>query len=442
MRLFLEVLIRGLELDKLFIFNNPNLKAGVILIIFFQAFTSTCFTQSNDYPYLNESYDFIRYDLNRFDFYGDKANYDHLYQLYDDLIRKGDGKMKIVHIGGSHIQADIYSDRMRQRLQTFHPGINGGRGFVFPYSIAGTNNPPNYRVRYSGRWESCRNVETKKQCSLGLSGITVSTSDTAASFSIKLSDQSVAEYDFDMIRIFSENDSSAFDLEVNTCCNITEVIENRELGYKLYKLDQYTDSVYLSVRKTNNLQHHFILYGLSLETEDPGVVYHSVGINGAKLTSYLRCNLLSEHLIALDPDWIILSIGTNDANSRYFKPEEYRQNYDSLISVINEAVPDAAILITVPNDSYLYRRYVNRNTEEVKKVIEQMAAKYNCGVWDFYTIMGGLNSINAWQQFNLAKRDGIHFTVSGYILIGDLFFDAFLRSYEDHLSEKKDTVIR
>jgi hypothetical protein len=32
MRLFLEVLIRGLELDKLFIFNNPNLKAGVILI--------------------------------------------------------------------------------------------------------------------------------------------------------------------------------------------------------------------------------------------------------------------------------------------------------------------------------------------------------------------------------------------------------------------------
>jgi lysophospholipase L1-like esterase len=147
-------------------------------------------------------------------------------------------------------------------------------------------------------------------------------------------------------------------------------------------------------------------------------------------------------LIALDPDWIILSIGTNDANSRYFKPEEYRQNYDSLISVITEAVPDAAILITVPNDSYLYRRYVNRNTDEVKKVIEQMAAKYNCGVWDFYTIMGGLNSINAWQQFNLAKRDGIHFTVNGYILIGDLFFDAFLRSYEDHLSEKKDTVIR
>lgn len=420
-----------------------KMKNGIrfILIIFFQAFTSTCFPQSYDYPYLNESYDFIRYDLNRFNFYGDKTNYILLYQLYDDLILKGDGKMKIVHIGGSHVQADIYSDRMRSRLQTFQPGMNGGRGFVFPYRIAGTNNPFNYRVRYSGKWESCRNTESNKQCSLGLSGISLTTSDTSASFSIKLSDQAVTEYDFNMIRIFSEYDSSAFSLEVNTCCNIVEVIENKELGYKLYKLDQYTDSVHLSVKKTDSLQHHFILYGLSMETDDPGVVYHSIGINGAKLTSYLRCNLLREHLIALDPDWIILSIGTNDAYSRYFNAEEYKQNYDSLISIITEALPDAAILLTIPNDSYLYRRYVNRNTEEVKKVIEQIAIKYNCSVWDFYTIMGGLNSIIAWQQFNLAKRDRIHFTVSGYILMGDLFFDAFLKSYEDHLNEKKVGII-
>lgn len=423
------------------VLKSPSLKAGVILIILFQVFASTSFTQSADYPYLNESYDFIRYDLNRFSFYGKHENYYNLFQLYENLILKGDGKMKIIHIGGSHIQVDIYSDRMRKRLQTFHPGINGGRGFIFPYRIAGTTNPSNYRVRYSGKWESCKNTEMYKQCPLGLSGITVATSDTNASFSIKLTDQSVTRYDFNMVRIFSKNDSSAFSLEVKTCCNIVEVIENKELGYKLYKLDQYTDSVHLSVKKEDSLQHHFILYGMSLETEDPGVVYHSIGINGAKLGSYLRCNLMKEHLKALDPDWIILSIGTNDAYSRYFKPDEYFQQYDSLVSMITEAIPDAAILLTVPNDSYLYRRYVNRNTEKVKEVIGQIASRYDCGVWDFYTIMGGLNSIIAWQHFNLASRDRIHFTVNGYLLIGDLFFDAFLRSYEDYLMERKVSLV-
>lgn len=421
--------------------KNFNLKSGIVLIILFQILTCISFSQSADYPYLNESYDFIRYDLNQFNFYGNHQNYIHLFQLYDNLILKGDGKLKIVHIGGSHIQVDIYSDRMRKRLQTFHPGINGGRGFVFPYRIAGTTNPSNYRVRYSGKWESCKNIEKNKQCSLGLSGITVTTRDTSASFSIKLTDRSATRYDFNMIRIFSENDSSAFSFEVNTCCNIIEVVENKELGYKLYKLDQYTDSVHLSLKKEDSLQHHFILYGMSLENEDPGVIYHSIGINGAKLNSYLRCNLMNKHLKALDPDWIILSIGTNDAYSRYFKPEEYFHQYDSLVSVITEAIPDAAILLTVPNDSYLYRRYVNRNTEKVKEVIRQIATRHNSGVWDFYTVMGGLNSIIAWQYFNLARSDRIHFTVNGYLLIGDLFFDAFLRSYEDYLAEMKGSGI-
>ena len=404
-----------------------------ILVIFFQAHALACFPQSYDYPYLHEAYDFIRYDLNRFTFYGDTGNFLHLFRLYSDLNLKGDGNMKIVHIGGSHIQADIYSDRMRKRLQTFLPGINGGQGFVFPYSIAGTNNPQGYRVAYSGKWESCRNVEKHRQCALGLAGISVTTSDTAASFSIKLSDRAFPEYDFNLIRIFFHNDRSAFTLQVNTRCTITDTIEDRKLGYILYKLDGYTDSVHLSVIKTDTLQDHFTFYGMSLETEDPGVVYHNIGINGAKITSYLRCNLLEDHLKALDPDWIILSVGTNDAYSRYFNAGEYMQNYDTLISVIKDAVPEAAILLTVPNDSYLYRKYINRNTEQVKQVIEKIAGIYNCGVWDFYTIMGGLNSIVVWQSAGLARKDRIHFTSNGYILIGDLFFDAFLRSYEHYL---------
>ena len=71
-------------------------------------------------------------------------------------------------------------------------------------------------------------------------------------------------------------------------------------------------------------------------------------------------------------------------------------------------------------------------------MIRELGRTYGCGVWDFYGIMGGLNSIVVWQQFGLAKRDRIHFTRNGYLLMGDLFFNAFLKSYDDYL-EKQPT---
>jgi hypothetical protein len=103
--------------------------------------------------------------------------------------------------------------------------------------------------------------------------------------------------------------------------------------------------------------------------------------------------------------------------------------------MIRAAVPDAAILLTVPNDSYLQRRYLNRNTQKVRDVIMSLAGEWDCGVWDFYSIMGGLNSIWVWNRYGLARRDRIHFTRKGYILMGDLFFNAFLRTYDDYIEQ-------
>jgi lysophospholipase L1-like esterase len=324
---------------------------------------------------------------------------------------------------------------MRKRLQTFQPGNNGGRGFVFPYTIARTNNPTSYKVKYTGKWYSCRNVEKKKKCMLGLSGISVTTFDTNATVMLNLVPGEV-EYDFNRVRIFHQQDSSAFDIVVSAGSPVLEIRKNVALGITEVIFEDYTAHLTINVTKTDTLQNSFVLYGLSLENDDPGVIYHSIGVNGAKLPSFLRCQLLEDHLVALDPDLVVLSIGTNDAYTRYFKPETYRANYDSLIGRITSALPDAAILLTVPNDSYLYRRYINKNTEQVKEVINDLGAQYGCGVWDFYTIMGGLNSIIVWQRFGLAKRDRIHFTKKGYLLKGDLFFNAFLKSYDNYVDDR------
>jgi hypothetical protein len=71
----------------------------------------------------------------------------------------------------------------------------------------------------------------------------------------------------------------------------------------------------------------------------------------------------------------------------------------------------------------------------MKEVILELAEKYNCAVWDFYSLMGGLNSSLAWREAGLMQPDKIHFTRAGYELKGELFFSAFLRGWENHLHE-------
>jgi len=54
-----------------------------------------------------------------------------------DLEKSKDRKLNIVHIGDSHIQADVMPNVMRQRLQESFG--NAGLGLVFPYSLVRTN---------------------------------------------------------------------------------------------------------------------------------------------------------------------------------------------------------------------------------------------------------------------------------------------------------------
>lgn len=390
------------------------------------------FSQVYEYPYQIPEYNFIHYDENKIEFFGDSSEFENFFYKYDSINFFGKGKLNIVHFGGSHIQADIYTHRLRHRLQTFMPGANGGRGLVFPYRIAKTNNPGNYRVQFTGEWDYCKNTQRKKLCTLGVMGIAGYTRDSSATITIAVNADSTDFYDFNKVRIYTSLDSNSF-LPVVNPNNIASKHFDYRSGVVEYELKRHVDSLYFSLEKTDSIQDSFTLYGFELLNDDPGVVYNAIGVNGASLPSYLRCQLFEEQLSIVNPDLVVISIGTNDGNTRNFNSDYYKANYDSLIQKIKNASPETAILLTVPNDSYLYRKYINKNTAKIEKVIIELAKEYNCGVWDFYKIMGGLNSIYVWQREGLAKYDKIHFNYLGYMLKGDLLFNAILKSYDNHL---------
>ncbi|HIA07098.1 MAG TPA: hypothetical protein EYN71_10435 [Flavobacteriales bacterium] len=388
--------------------------------------------QEVENPHVLKQYDFIYYENNTLNFYNDSSNFETLFGRLDDLIFEGKGKISVLQVGGSHIQADIWSDRIRQNFFKFSPGLNGGRGFLFPFTMAHTNNPYYYKVTYTGSWEGFRSSVKEHESEYGVSGITATTHDSLTSFQIAFRNKHCPKYDFNRVKVFHDLDSTGYKLAFVADSNHTVVV-NEEIGYTEFLFDHYIDSVAFTITKTDTLQDHFNLYGLTLETDDPGIVYHAIGVNGASTESYLRCNKFTQHLSALKPDLVIFCMGINDAYHPDFSAKDYEHNYDTLVQWIRAVSPDAAIIFTTNNDSYYKRRYPNRRAEQIRTVMISLAKRHGAAVWDLYGVMGGLGSSRTWERNKLVKRDKIHFTRTGYRLVGDLMFSALVGAYDNHL---------
>jgi lysophospholipase L1-like esterase len=390
--------------------------------------------QTNPYLYQVNHYNFIRYDLNEMHHFGDDKYSTGFYDKLEKLVRTGEGRINVVQIGGSHIQAGTFSGKIRSRLQQMNGEMNAGWGFMFPYRISRTNTPFGYYIRYSGDWQSCRNVETRKSCTLGVGGISATTLSQKAELILLLEKESNLDYRFNKIRVFYENNDSNYSVSVDSSL-LKSVVRTNE--YFDFELNTHVDSLSLFIQRPDTLRGSFTLFGITTESAPNGFLYHSIGVNGASVPSFLRCDLFTEQLALLKPDLVILGLGINDAYGRKFSQAEFESNYGGLISDIRKAAPETAIIFTTNNDSYLYRRYVNKNGEKVQQSMLKMAEQYKTGVWNMYEVMGGLNSVVLWEKNNLVQRDKVHFTREGYLLLGDLFFNALMKNFEQHVLSKK-----
>ncbi len=416
--------------------SHLSLLISLCFLLF--ALNSPLTAQNDSYLYHVNPYNFIRYDLNELHNFGTDVNASKFYDKVEKLISTGEGKINVVQIGGSHIQAGTFSGQIRTRLQQMNGEMNAGWGFMFPYRISRTNSPYGYYIRYTGSWESCRNVERRKTCNLGVGGIAVTTQSSNAQLTILLEDENELDYHFNKVRVFYENNGANYIVSVDTSVVRTAVKTDE---YFDFELKQRVDSLTISIQKNENESGSFTLFGLTTESAPNGFAYHSIGVNGAHVPAFLRCQLFEQQLADLKPDLVILGLGINDAYVKNFSQSDFEMNYGELIARIRRAAPETAIVFITNNDSYMYRRYVNKNGEKVEQSMLKMAKKLKVGVWDMYEVMGGLNSIVLWEKNGLAQRDKIHFTREGYLLLGDLFFNALMQGFEEYELNKNNSVM-
>ena len=416
------------------IFNRQGnrCRLSTINFILWIAFILGLVIPSFSQDVLQEKYPFLKTGVNQLDFYGDTTQFNTVFEKLDQILLDGDGQLNILHMGGSHVQGGSLSHAMRQNMQTIASGLKGQRGLIFPFSLAKTNNPWNYRVKKSGNWTGAR-VSVKDQFShWGISGVTATTKDAKATATIY--SRKVNDFGFTKARLFYHMDSASFLPNILNKDILSTTIDS-SAQYLEVAFSQPKDTLRLGLT-ADSLKSRFILQGIQLLSEGPAVVYNPIGVNGANTSSFFRSEMLASQMKMIAADLVIFGIGINDANTyaRLFKPAEFEANYDRIVSMIKEVNPDVSIIFMTNNDSYFYKRYPNPNVYKVREAMINLAKRHNAVVWDLFEIMGGFDSIRIWEAYNLASSDRIHFLRSGYELQAELLFSAIKNAFGDYLS--------
>lgn len=401
-----------------------------------------CHLQAQDTVPISRLYNFICYDSNFLRYDTASASMHELKAKWNRITTTGKGNLNIVHIGGSHVQAGTLPHRVRCNLLTAYPNSVGSRGIIFPYSSAAKcNNPTDYRVHCKERVDLTRNVYKEPQHEMGLCGIAVTAHDSLTTIQIILNEP---KFDFTTTRIgiIGESPDHITPLLRAKPRYADPAMEGFTFQPKRYDTTSHrwmfefnfeVDSFDI-VLPCDSAQ-SFTLRGIQLGSKHNGITYHSIGVNGAAVPDYLKCQHLTRDLQLIHPDLVVFGIGINDAHAHDFDTANFRCNYLQLVDSIRSVNPSCAFIFITNNDSYRkisrknYR--VNSNGPLVRDVCYRLATETGGAVWDQFQIMGGLSSMNQWRIAKLAKYDRVHFTRAGYLLIADLFSNALLKAMKE-----------
>jgi lysophospholipase L1-like esterase len=381
-------------------------------------------------------YSFIKREHNLLHLPTDSSAFLKFYKKLDRLKEEKNVRVNIVHMGGSHVQGGVWSNTFISDFQSEYKTAGGGY-FIFPYKIAKTNGQP-YATSFStGKWKLCRAIGKEFCLPLGMCALSIITNDSANTFGAELTNKAACR-PVNMVKVFHNfNDSFEFNPSMSDSLKI-ERLEFKDSGYTLFRFESLIDSVIFSLVRKDTLQKDFIVYGLSFENDfTSGFYLAGLGANGATSNSFLRCSDLIPQMRSLDGDLFILSLGVNDTQSKNFEKEEYIENYDSLITVIKQTNPNAAIILTTTSDNYIKRKTSNKRTIKAHDAMFELMQKHNVAVWDLFSLMGGYRSMPKWFKAGLASKDKVHFTNKGYTILGNLMYEAVNKSYINYQKKSK-----
>ena len=159
-----------------------------------------------------------------------------------------------------------------------------------------------------------------------------------------------------------------------------------------------------------NAKNGNMFYGFQfLKNVKKGVVFNTVGVNGATYGDFLKYSLQIEQLNSIQPDLVMISLGTNESLSSITK-EDFQKNISDLVSKFKEQNPNLPILLISPTDN----RLKSQKIKEIVSWIEESAQLKKVAFFNLYEATGGSGYFKKALNKKEANTDGVHFLRPGY----------------------------
>ena len=361
----------------------------------------------------------------------------------EQLLAGQDTVIQIVHLGDSHVQAGFFTGQVMRLLhQAFG---NAGRGWIAPLKLAKINEPTDYFITSPKvkEWTAGRCIQLTPKCIWGLGGLGIQTTSKTVDFKVGVTPVNGAGYGFNTLLLYRDDqaipmlpagmDSAAVQTVWGTETGLPHIaVDTFRMDSKMHELHLHTVSQtdLQQPIEPSILQSANCYYGFSLLNGNPGILYHSIGQNGAMFKHFTNTEYIRQ-LALLQPSLLIVSLGTNETvGIRNLTDSLFTPQVDQLIRLVREYLPATAILLTTPAENFRRTRRGFERNENISLVAQAMidyAEREGLACFDMYGMTGGADSCNEWQAAKLLGRDRIHFSVDGYREQGKLLYKALIR---------------
>jgi lysophospholipase L1-like esterase len=188
------------------------------------------------------------------------------------------------------------------------------------------------------------------------------------------------------------------------------------------------------------------LYGIEFLKAAPGVVYDSLGLNGAYisvLSKFLNADHWQTQLQHYAPDVVVINYGTNESVFAAFVDKVFEKELREAIRRIRVALPGKGILVMSPMDRG--ERNENGQIETVpalQRLVEieaRVAKEEGVAFFNTFEAMGGNGTMAKWysSEPRLVGADFIHPMPGGAKIIGNLLYKAMLDGYNRYKTAKR-----
>ena len=336
-------------------------------------------------------------------------------------------RLKVLHLGDSHVGAEPYSSAMKELLGAIAGG-DGGPGLFFPGLPFNGTRSRGVELKLSAGWIRSYGSAPLPPGDTGLCGGFVEARRTGESLRVDGS--------FEALELFLLRQPGGGAVRVRVDGRIAGGVDLGGASADL-AVFRWSGAAASRVEVETAGGGPVRILGISLTNGKPGLVYSPAGVVGAQANVLLRCReeLFVRQLAADPPDLVILAFGTNEARETAFDPVVYGATLETVIRRVRLGAPSAMVLLTAPPDQERTTAGGSRPVPALSLVTEAqrlVARRTGSAFFDLREAMGGAGSVRRWIRSTptLAQPDHVHFTTAGYERLARLVAGELARTFE------------